>query len=45
MSTTAGDVVVAVPTGAGNIMRIVGHGGITLNELDFHPSPDYFEHV
>ena len=45
MSTTAGDVVVAVPVAAGNIMRIVGHGGITLNELDFHPSPDYFEHV
>lgn len=43
MSTTAGDIQVAAPSGATDIIRIVGHGGYTLNELIFNPSPDWFE--
>ncbi len=45
LSTTAGDVQVAAPSGATDIIRIVGHGGYTKEELIFAPSPDWFEHV
>lgn len=39
---TAGDIQVAVPTGTGGIVRVVGHAN-TANELHFNPSPDWFE--
>jgi len=43
-STTAGDVQTTAPSGAADIIRIVGHGN-TADELFFHPSNDYFEHA
>jgi len=43
-STTAGDVQTTAPSGAADIMRIVGYGN-TADELFFCPSPDYYEHV
>jgi hypothetical protein len=45
MSTTAGDIQVAAPSGTTDIIRIVGHGGYTKEELIFAPSPDWFEHA
>ena len=45
MSTTAGDVQVAALSGTTDIIRIVGHGGYTKEELIFAPSPDWFELV
>lgn len=43
-STTAGDVQTTAPSGAADIIRIVGQG-YTADELFFCPSPDYFEHA
>jgi hypothetical protein len=42
--TTAGDVQTTAPSGAADIIRIVGQG-YTADELFFCPSPDYFEHA
>lgn len=42
--TTAGDVQTTAPSGAADIIRIVGFG-ITADELLFNPSPDWFEHA
>ncbi len=42
MSTTAGAIQVAAPSGTTDVVRIVGHGGYTKEELIFAPSPDYF---
>jgi len=43
-STTAGDVQTTAPSGAADIIRIVGYGN-TADELHFCPSNDYFEHA
>lgn len=44
VGTTAGDIQVVAPSGAADIIRIVGHGN-TGDELYFHPSSDWFEHA
>jgi hypothetical protein len=44
VSTTAGDVQMTAPSGAADIVRIVGYGNSS-DELFFCPSPDFFEHV
>jgi hypothetical protein len=44
MSTTAGDVQVAAPTGTTDVVRKVGYGN-TIDELFFYPSADYLELV
>lgn len=44
VSTTAGDVQMAAPSGAADIIRIVGQA-ITADMLYFCPSPDFFEHA
>lgn len=43
-STTAGDVQTTAPSGAADIIRIIGYGN-TADELHFCPSNDYFEHA
>lgn len=40
VSTTAGDIQVAAPSGTGDVVRIVGHA-ITADVLYFNPSTDY----
>jgi len=42
--TTAGDIQTTAPSGAADIIRIIGYGN-TADELFFCPSPDYFEHA
>lgn len=42
VSTTAGDVQVAAPTGTGKIVRIIGYGN-TAEDLFFHPDNTYVE--
>jgi hypothetical protein len=44
VGTTNGDVQVAAPSGAGDVIRCVGQAW-TADELWFNPSPDWFEHV
>lgn len=44
VSTTAGDIQTAAPSGTTDIIRIVGYG-YTADELFFCPSPDFFEHI
>lgn len=44
MSTTAGDIQVAAPTGTTDIVRIVGYGN-TVDELYFHPENDWIKLV
>jgi len=43
-STTAGAIQTTAPSGAADIIRIIGYGN-TADELHFCPSNDYFEHV
>jgi len=43
-STTAGDIQTTAPSGAADIIRIVGHAN-TADELYFNPSNEYFEHA
>lgn len=43
-ASTAGDLTNTAPTGSGNQIRCVGQA-ISANELEFHPSPDWFEHA
>jgi len=45
MSTTAGDIQTTAPSGTTDIIRIMGHGGETAEELYFNPSNDWLEHV
>jgi hypothetical protein len=42
--TTAGDIQTTAPSGAADIIRVVGYGN-TADELYFNPSSDWFEHV
>jgi len=42
VSTTAGDIQVAAPSGSTDIVRVVGYGN-TADELHFCPSNDWFE--
>lgn len=44
VGTTAGDVQTTAPSGAADIIRIVGYGN-TADELYFCPSNDFFEHA
>ena len=44
VGTTAGDVQTTAPSGAADIIRIVGYGN-TADELHFCPSNDFFEHA
>lgn len=44
VSTDAGDITNTAPSGAADIMRVIGYGN-TGDELHFCPSPDYFEHA
>lgn len=43
-STTAGDIQTTAPSGAADIIRVVGHA-LTADELFFNPSQDYYEHA
>jgi len=44
VGTTAGDIQVAAPSGAADIIRVVGHAN-TADELFFNPAQDWFEHA
>lgn len=44
VSTTAGDVQVAQPSGTDDVIRVVGRG-LTANEMYFNPSNDYITHT
>jgi len=44
VSTTAGDIQVAAPTGADDVVRVVGYA-LTADELYFNPSPDHITHT
>lgn len=44
ISTTAGDIQVAQPSGTDDVIRMVGYG-ITADELLFQPSNDYITHT
>ena len=44
VSTTAGDIQVAQPSGVDDVIRVVGRA-ITADEIYFHPSEDYLTHV
>jgi len=44
VGTTAGDIQVAAPSGAADIIRVVGWAN-TADELYFNPSGDWFEHA
>lgn len=43
-STTPGDIQTAAPSGAADIIRVVGHA-LTGDELFFNPSQNYYEHA
>ena len=44
VGTTAGDVQVAAPTGADDVVRVVGYA-LTADSMLFMPSPDHITHV
>jgi hypothetical protein len=44
ISTTAGDLQTAQPSGTDDVIRIAGYGN-TADELFFNPSPDYITHT
>jgi hypothetical protein len=44
MATIAGDVQVAAPTGADDVVRVVGYA-LTADSMLFMPSPDHITHV
>lgn len=44
VSTTAGDIQVAQPTGTDDVIRVVGRA-LTADEIYFHPSEDYITHT
>ncbi len=44
VSTTAGDVQTAQPSGTDDVIRVIGYGN-TADELFFCPSPDYITHT
>lgn len=43
-ATTAGDIQTTAPSGAADIIRIIGYGN-TADELYFNPANDYYEHA
>lgn len=43
-STTAGDIQTTAPSGAGDIIRVIGQA-LTADELFFNPSQNYYEHA
>lgn len=45
VGTTEGEIQTTAPSGTGDIIRIVGQGCSTGNELFFCPSNDYYKHV
>ena len=44
ISTTAGDVQVAQPSGTDDVIRVLGRA-LTADEFYFNPSEDYFTHI
>jgi hypothetical protein len=44
VGTTAGDVQTSAPTGADDVVRVVGHG-LTADSMIFNPSPSHITHV
>jgi len=44
VSTTAGDIQVAQPSGTDDVIRVVGRA-LTADEIYFHPSEDYITHT